>query len=169
MRAILFSDTKQENGTAHRGGSPLLQHHIHASRDMIRWGNTPAITEFKMTISHRGNSINVSIANRMPFECNKWCWYDCLGCMKTCDEESMAWHVDSALRLKSSTVREADWLIMLEAIRVNGDLQILNQLLLPHHFVYETIKNTADGWRAIRSMKVISPFISTSSAQRRRD
>ncbi|XP_028399758.1 methylthioribose-1-phosphate isomerase-like isoform X2 [Dendronephthya gigantea] len=43
----------------------------------------------------------------------------------------------------------------LEAIRYKpGHLEILNQLLLPHQTIYETVKNTEDGWQAIRQMKV---------------
>ena len=43
----------------------------------------------------------------------------------------------------------------LEAIKYSRDhLEILNQLLLPHESIYEEIKNTEDGWQAIRQMKV---------------
>ena len=35
-----------------------------------------------------------------------------------------------------------------------GHLEILNQLLLPEESVYEEVKDTEDGWKAIREMKV---------------
>jgi methylthioribose-1-phosphate isomerase len=42
----------------------------------------------------------------------------------------------------------------LEAIKYSrGHLEILNQLLLPHQSIYEQVKNTEDGWQAIRQMK----------------
>jgi hypothetical protein len=42
----------------------------------------------------------------------------------------------------------------LEAIKYSpGHLQILNQLLLPQKSIYERVKNTEDGWQAIRQMK----------------
>ena len=45
----------------------------------------------------------------------------------------------------------------LESIRfdkVQGSLQILNQLLLPEHTVYEPVNDVEDAWKAIREMKV---------------
>ncbi|XP_077978701.1 methylthioribose-1-phosphate isomerase-like [Glandiceps talaboti] len=42
----------------------------------------------------------------------------------------------------------------LEAIKYNGELQILNQLLLPTETKYENIHTVADGWTAIKEMKV---------------
>ena len=43
----------------------------------------------------------------------------------------------------------------LEAIKYRpGHLEILNQLLLPQQTIYEVVKNTEDGWQAIRQMKV---------------
>ena len=35
-----------------------------------------------------------------------------------------------------------------------GHLEILNQLLLPEESVYVKLKDTQDGWEAIRTMKV---------------
>ncbi|CAK8692122.1 unnamed protein product [Clavelina lepadiformis] len=43
----------------------------------------------------------------------------------------------------------------LEAIKYRrGELEILNQLLLPHHTIYEEIITVKDGWEAINQMKV---------------
>lgn len=45
----------------------------------------------------------------------------------------------------------------LESIRfdkVQGSLQILNQLLLPEQTVYEPVNDVEDAWKAIREMKV---------------
>lgn len=45
----------------------------------------------------------------------------------------------------------------LESIRfdkVQGSLQILNQLLLPEQTVYEPVNGVEDAWKAIREMKV---------------
>ncbi|CAH1230209.1 MRI1 [Branchiostoma lanceolatum] len=43
----------------------------------------------------------------------------------------------------------------LQAIRYKrGELQLLNQLLLPDRTEYEDIKSVRDGWRAIKEMKV---------------
>ena len=43
----------------------------------------------------------------------------------------------------------------LEAIKYNeGQLEILNQLLLPAQSVYEHITSVQEAWEAIRSMKV---------------
>jgi methylthioribose-1-phosphate isomerase len=44
--------------------------------------------------------------------------------------------------------------MVLEAIRYrDGNLQILNQLKLPHQEEYDEIKNAEDGWRAIKEMR----------------
>ena len=47
----------------------------------------------------------------------------------------------------------------LEAINYRrGELEILNQLLLPHHTIYEEIITVKDGWEAINQMKVTFSF-----------
>ncbi len=44
----------------------------------------------------------------------------------------------------------------LEAIKyTDGELFILNQLLLPQESVFEEIKGVQDGWNAIKTMKVM--------------
>ena len=44
--------------------------------------------------------------------------------------------------------------MVLEAIRYRpGSLQILNQLKLPHQEEYDEIKNSTDGWYAIKDMR----------------
>ena len=49
------------------------------------------------------------------------------------------------------------WKMSLLAIKYErGQLEILNQLLLPHESIYEEIQSVEDGWGAIRSMKVRS-------------
>jgi len=48
----------------------------------------------------------------------------------------------------------------LEAIQyTHGELKIIDQLLLPHDVRYIDIRNTQDGWRAIRDMQVNNKFI----------
>ena len=43
--------------------------------------------------------------------------------------------------------------MVLEAIRYrDGNLQILNQLKLPHQEEYDEIKNAEDGWHAIKEI-----------------
>eukprot|EP00058_Branchiostoma_floridae_P005121 XP_002590609.1 hypothetical protein BRAFLDRAFT_83750 [Branchiostoma floridae] len=48
----------------------------------------------------------------------------------------------------------------LQAIRYKrGELQLLNQLLLPDRTEYEDIKTVEDGWRAIKEMKAIQDML----------
>ena len=43
----------------------------------------------------------------------------------------------------------------LEAIKYSkGNLEILDQLLLPHESKYIAVKNTEDGWSVIKNMQV---------------
>lgn len=57
--------------------------------------------------------------------------------------------------LNSFTIAARRSVMTLEAIRYRaGSLQILNQLLLPHHTVYDDLRSVQDAYEAIKSMKV---------------